>query len=168
MDINSLKVRLEECLAKFRYVQDETADIENIHFISLVKDKTILRVRNLCALIEIPDYIDSAKNARNFIRNVEQILLKRYGEAILWKELEICLVILCNNQIFGMLKEKEGMNLELIGFTMNSLLGSCFVDKEKHGNFASSTWGLYFSGEHFKSVNSAVKQWCEDQKSPQS
>ncbi len=82
----------------------------------------------------------------------------------MWKELEMCFVVLCNSELYGSLENNKGKTFNQAGFSLNALLGTSIVNKVNFNTFATSTWGLHFSGDHFKAVNNVVEQWCKDRK----
>ena len=158
--IQSLNAKLEE----FQYGSDTEISIPNVQYISYVKEKSFFKVKNLCAMIDMPNDIVDDSKANSFFTVLKKSLLKQYGDAFLWKELEMCFVVLCNNELYKLLESNQGKTMEKVGFSLNALLGTSFVNKVNFNTFATSTWGLHFSGNHFKAVISVVEQWCKDRK----
>jgi len=158
--IQSLNAKLEE----FQYGSDTEISIPNVQYISYVKEKSFFKVKNLCAMIDMPNDIVDDSKANSFFTVLKKSLLKQYGDAFLWKELEMCFVVLCNNELYKLLESNQGKTMEKVGFSLNALLGTSFVNKVNFNTFATSTWGLHFSGDHFKAVISVVEQWCKDRK----
>jgi len=159
---------LNKQLERFKYAMKDDIAIPDVGYISYVKNPHPLKVRNLCALMDVPDSIKETGAAKNFFNSIRNNLLLKYGNAFLWKELEICFVVGCENDLYQNLKEDGGKILVHEGFSLNAMLGTSFINRKNFDCFHHSTWGLYFSGEHFKVVKEVVEQWCNRQKNGQS
>ena len=66
--------------------------------------------------------------------------------------------------LFKALKDNDGKIMSETSFSLSAMLGTCFINKEVVDSFSVSTWGIYFSGDHFKAVDKIVKQWSEEKK----
>jgi hypothetical protein len=159
--IEQLHSRLEE----FEYTAEDEISFLDAVYISYVKNASILKVRNLCALLEMPGAIKNTASAKVFFEDFRRCLLAKYGQAFLWKELEMCFVVVCEHDMYQLLKEDEGEVAAEAGFYLSSMMGTCFIDKTTFDYFYHSTWGLYFSGDHYKAVREVVADWCENQRS---
>jgi len=165
IDVLQLIEKLDQCLSEFEYSSDREVSIPDVRFVSYVKKHNVLKTRNLCALVDIPDNIENIEMLRKLFEYVKKSLLNKYGEAFLWKELEVCLVILCHHEAYQLIEKDDGKAAEAASFSLNAMLGTCFIDKQTLDHFERSTWGLHFSGDHFKAVSETVALWCEGQKS---
>ena len=164
VDYKDLITTLDEKLNGFNYISDPMITIPNVKYIAYIKDRSIFKVKNLCSVIDLPDNMVNLSVARNFIIFLKKSLLDQYGDAFLWKELEMCFVVLCNDRLFKALKDNDGKIMSETSFSLSAMLGTCFINKEVIDSFSVSTWGVYFSGEHFTAVNKIVKQWSNEQK----
>jgi len=164
--IDSLQLieKLDKRLAEYQYSSDREASIPDVLFVSYVKKHNVFKTRNLFAVVEIPDNVVEIEPLKRLFGSVKKSLLNKYGEAFLWKELEVCLVVLCNHEVYNLIKKDEGKVAEAASFSLNAMLGTCFIDKQTLDHYPQSTWGLHFSGNHFEAVNETVALWCEGQK----
>lgn len=163
-DFFKLTDRLTACLEPFKYTVETTTILEDVIYIAYVKNPHPLRVRNLCAVLHVPGSINDSFFAKAFFSKIRTSLLNKYGSAFLWKELEICFIVLCEPSLYKALKDTGGKAVAEAGFSLNAMMGTCFIDTAVFENFVHSTWGIYFSGEHFKAVRQAVDAWCDEQK----
>ena len=159
---------LDATLDPFAYhPEDDGIVIPDVWHIMYIKKKHPLRVRNLCALVSLPENIHTNDMARRVFSYIRKRILKQYGDAFLWKELEIIFIVLAHDDAFKALKTHEGKAVDQSGFTMSSMLGSFFINHETLECFGRSTWGIYFSSDHFKVVSDSLTQWCRDKKTTQ-
>ena len=155
---------ITEGLQKFGYVVSEDIIHDGVDYIAFVENPPPLKVRNLCAVLTPPGVVRSNAAARAFFSKVRKGLLNKYGNAVLWKELEICWVVRCDNEVFDELKQNEGKAVAEAQFSLNAMMGTIFVNTKTFEYFEHSTWGLYFSGSHFKALHQAVVDWCQENK----
>jgi len=163
-DYAQLIEQLNTQLKKFDYAQEDNIDISDASYIAYVKNPHPLKVRNLCALLEIPSVIKEDSSAKNYFKNIRHRLLNKYGDAFLWKELEMCFVVLCDHDLYNILKEDGGKAVIQASFSLIAMIGTCFIDKTTFDNFNQSTWGIHFSGDHYTAVRETVANWCKQQK----
>jgi len=149
-------------LEKFNYSREAAVPISNVHYIAYIKKGGILSIKNLCAVVEVPDHVESNTAAKEYFGNIKKMLLQKYGDAFLWKELEMCFVVICSEKLYDILKVDEGNAVDQASFSLNAMLGTSFINRKTLENFPHSTWGLYFSGDHFKAVLEAVDQFCKN------
>jgi len=159
--------QLNTQLEKFKYAAEDEIVIPNVIYISYVKNPQVPQARNLCALLDMPSTIKKNSSAKSFFKNLRRSLLTKYGTAFLWKELEMCFIVVCEHDIYQILEKDGGNAVSEAGFYLTSLMGTCFIDKTTFDHFNQSTWGIYFSGEHYKAVRETVAVWCEQQKKAQ-
>ena len=164
IDYTSLIQALDTKLNEFNYINEPLIAIPNVKYVSYVKDRGIFKVKNLCSVIDLPDNMLDISTAKNFMKFLKKSLLDQYGDAFLWKELEMCFVVLCTDTLYKVLKDNDGKIMNEASFSLNAMLGACFINKEVMDSFSMSTWGIYFSGDHFKAVDKIVKQWSEEKK----
>jgi len=163
-DYAQLTEQLTTQLEKFDYVREDNIVTSDVSYVLYVVNPPLLKVRNLCALLEIPSVIKENSSAKSYFKNVQNSLLIKYGDALLWKELEMCFVVLCDHDLYGILKEDGGKAVIQASFSLNAMIGTCFIDKTTFDNFDQSTWGIYFSGDHYTTVRETVANWCKQQK----
>jgi len=164
MEFSDLIVTLNARLKEFNYAEDPKITIPNIHYISYIKDRSIFKVKNLCAVIDLPGNMVDLNTAGNFVKFLKKSLLDQYGDAFLWKELEMCFVVFCNSRLYKLLEESNGKIMNETSFSLSAMLGTFFINKETLESFSISTWGIYFSGDHFKAIDQIVKQWRDQKK----
>lgn len=163
-DYTELIEKIDKKLAEFQYGRDLEVFIPHVQYIAYVQNPGLFKVKNLCAVINMPADIRDILTAKRFFEFIRKSLLDKYGDAFLWKELEICFVVLCEHKLFEIFKADDGKAVDQASFSLNAMLGTCFVDRENLDYFARSTWGIYFSGEHFRALNTIVSEWCEGKK----
>ncbi|MBN1869601.1 MAG: hypothetical protein JW847_03375 [Candidatus Omnitrophica bacterium] len=164
IDYTDLIIALDNKLKEFNYVMDPQITIPNIQYVSYINDRSIFKVKNLCSVIDLPDNMIDLNTARNFMQFLKKSLLEQYGDAFLWKELEMCFVVLCNDKLYASLKNNNGKIMDETSFSLSAMLGTCFINKEAIDAFSVSTWGVYFSGDHFKAIDGIVKRWSDEKK----
>lgn len=155
--------QLNAQLLKFEYTAEDETNTSDVRYVSYIKNPHPLKVRNLCALIDLPSTITENTLARSFFHDLRSHLLKKYGNAFFWKELEICFVVVCENNIYQILKKDGGNAVSEAGFYLSSMMGTSFIDKTTFDCFHHSSWGLYFSSIHHKAIRETVTVWCEQQ-----
>ena len=155
--------RLNTKLTEFKYSRNTVISIPSVHYITLIKQKNLFKCKNLCAFIEIPSKITDIITARYFLEFLKKCLLNQFGNALLWKELEMFFIVSCDTKLYEILKQDEGKLMNQTSFSLIALLGVCVIDKNTLDSFARSTWGLHFSGEHFSAINEIVTQFCDGQ-----
>jgi hypothetical protein len=164
IDYTGLISSLDINLSEFNYINEPMISIPNIEYIGYIKDRNIFKVKNLCSVIDLPDNMTDINTAKNFIKFLKKSLLEQYGDAFLWKELEMCFVVLCNNTLYNLVKANGGKFMNEASFSLNAMLGTCFINKKNVDKFSFSTWGLYFSGDHFSAVDDIVDKWIKEVK----
>ncbi len=147
-------------LEKFDYAKEDNNIFSNVRYITYIRKPHPLKVRNLVAVLDMPSEIIKNLEAKTYFQDIRSSLLLKYGDAFLWKELEICFVVLCEHNLYSILKEDEGKAVAQAGFSLNSMMGTCFINKTTFENFNQSTWGIYFSGDHYTAIRETVNQWC--------
>jgi len=164
IDYSELIQRLSTKLEEFQYVSDTEILIPNVQYISYRKSNEILKAKNLCTLIDMPDNMVDYTSSKDFFGYLKKSLVKQYGDAFLWKELEMFFVVLCGTKLYELWESDQGKVVNQVSFSLNSLIGTCFVNKGNFDTFAVSTWGVYYSGDHFKAIKNTVEHWCKDRK----
>jgi len=164
IDKQELILEVNKLLNPFSYLPDDKIQISDVWHITYTKDKHPLKVRNLCALVSLPQYVESDNEAKGVFTYIRSDILKEYGDAIIWKELEIIFIVLCGSNAFKSFKENDGKAVDESGFTMSSMLGAFFINRDSLECFAHSKWGVYFSAEHFKAINSGLTHWCDQKR----
>ncbi|MBZ0165255.1 MAG: hypothetical protein K8I00_00510 [Candidatus Omnitrophica bacterium] len=157
--------RITEGLKPYGYVESRDTIHDGVDYIAYVENPPPLKVRNLCAVLKPPSVVRSNAAAKAFFSKVRNGLLNKYGNAIIWKELEICFVVLCEDEIYQEMKSDDGKASAEAQFSLNAMMGTVFVNTSTFEHFEHSTWGLYFSGNHYKALNKVVEDWCAEQKS---
>ena len=163
-ELDEINYLIGNSLERYSYLVERNITIPNVQYLSYVRNPQILRARNLFAILEVPGNVLENATAKHFFSFVRKSLLDKYGDAFLWKELELIFVVFCGNQLYEVIKNDEGRSVDVASFSLNAMVGSCFINKVTFDYFAHSTWGLYFSGDHFNVVREIVEQWCEEKK----
>ena len=158
--------QLDEKLKTLHYSEADRHGIPNVSFVSYIKNPQTFKVRNLCAVLDLPDDTTDQKTAQRFFDFVRKSLLDKYGEALLWKELEVSLVIICGHELFEIVYKKDGKMIHEPSFAMSSIMGACFIDRQTYDHISYHTFGLFFSSDHFKAIDAVVTQFCNKQKNP--
>ena len=158
--IEAINTKLKE----FEYTEEPNISIANVLYISYVKVKNPFKVRNLCALISLPVDVQDIKTAKRVLDTVRRSILNQYGEAFLWKELEMVYIILADSNLYKLLEIDDGKVVDESGFSLNAMLGSSFINKDNYDNFSHSNWGVYFSSRHFKELKIIIENWCAQKK----
>ncbi len=68
IDYTSLITDLDEKLSEYHYVSDSEIVIPNVQYISYIKDKSIFKVKNLCAVIDLPGNMIDIGTTKHFIQ----------------------------------------------------------------------------------------------------
>ena len=163
-DYSILIEKIDQQLQQYGYCRDNDHVIPNALYISYVKNPEMFTVRNLCAIVDIPYNLVSKDSLGRYFDFMRKNILTEYGEAFLWKELEFCMVVLCSPEAFEITKQDEAQLVEAVSFSLNSMLGCCFINKSTLDSYCRSNWGLFFCGDHFKTISSAVDEWCKNKK----
>lgn len=164
IDFEDLKVLLSNCLEELSYKEETKITIPDVKYIAHTEGTKLLKVKHLFAIIDVPDNIVELKTAKHFFTFIRSSLLDNYGDAVLWKELEISFIVISDNELYEIIKTDEGKVVDVASFSMNSMLGVCFIDKSNLNYFLHSTWGLYFSGDDFKAIAAVTEKWIEGKK----
>src|SRR6185295_18590907 len=99
-DYSTLTAHVHERLKSYEYVQDHDHIIPNALYISCIRDRGLFMVRNACAILDIPNNLLREEALERYFTYIRSNLLSEYGEAFIWKELEFCLVGICNPEAF--------------------------------------------------------------------
>ena len=154
---------LKENLYAYRYTEYDEGIINGIHFVAIIKTPRRWLVRHLCAIVEIPDNITNASLFKQFFPQIRKSLTIKYAKFPWWKELGTFLVFFCEDGLYKRLTGIEGGFKDRTGLHMNVILGTCFINKVTLESSIDSTWGLWYSGKHYRAIRAAVTQWCEVQ-----
>jgi len=163
-DYSTLVDHIHQQLKPYEYVLDTDHVIPNALYISYIRDHGIFMVRNVCAVLDIPDNLTRTEPLKRYFHYIRTNLLHEYGEAFIWKELEFCLVGICSDQAFQEIRDSEAKLVEAVSFSFNSLLGCCFINRSNLDLYVHSTWGLFFSGTHYKAIRQSVEEWCNKER----
>ena len=155
---------IDDVLKNSGYVSDMGITVPDVRAIYFVKKPLVLKVRNLCAFIDLPEIIVDPKTAREYFEFVRKCLMQKYGDAFLWKELELCFIVFCEDASFKMLKVEGDKVVQKASFELNAMLGTFFINKTNYDVILQSTWGLHFSGQHLTALKDQVFTWCNKQK----
>lgn len=164
---NQLVDLLKENLSKYRYTEYDEGLNNGIQFIAILKTPRRWLVRYICAITEIPDNITNTSLFKNFFAQIRKSLTNKYAKFPWWKELGAFLVFFCKNRLYNELTRIEGGFKDRTGLHMNVILGTCFINKVTFETSTESTWGLWYSGKHYRAICAVVTQWCNvQQKKP--
>jgi len=158
---NDLIDSLSGALAPYGYTRVETGENQGIPFVAKFMTPRRWTVRYVCALVRLPEEATELAAWISFHEDLRKSLAKQYARFPWWKELGTYTVLLCNSDQFDRL-EPELLNFkDRTGFHMNVMLGTRAVDTNAFRTSADSTWGLFYSGDHFGALGETVRQWCE-------
>ena len=155
---------IDNVLKKNGYISDLQITVPDVRAIYFVKQPLVLKVRNLCAFIDLPEVIKDRKTAKEYFDFIQKCLMQKYGDAFLWKELELTFIVFCEDKSFQMLKKEGDKVVHKASFELNAMLGTFFINKTNYDVVLQSTWGLHFSGRHLKILKDKVFTWCHKQK----
>jgi len=155
---------IDDVLKKTGYVSDLEITVPDVRSVYFVQKPLILKVRNLCAFIELPKVIVDRATAREHFEFIRKSLMQKYGDAFLWKELELCFIVFCEDKSYRMLKAEGDKVVQKSSFQLNAMLGTFFINKTTYEVILQTTWGLHFSPEHLKILKDIIFSWCEKQK----
>ena len=164
MNFTLLVELLKENLSEYRYTEYDEGINNSIHFVAIIKTPRRWLVRYLCAIVEIPDNITNPSLFKQFLSQVRKSLTSKYAKFPWYKELGTFLVFFCEDGLYKKLTGIEGDFKDRTGFHMNVILGTCFINEGTFETSTDSTWGLWYSGKHYRAIRAAVTQWCEVQK----
>lgn len=156
-----LSTMLEKSLLKHDYVDSDDNIFDNLPFQKIIKTERKFGVRYLCAVIEIPDNILTDSDFGDFFGLIRNTLTKKYARFPYLKELGTYLVILCDNSVYGNLRDKNKLFIDRTGLHMNTKLGTCIINKDTLDYNNSVTWGLFHSGKHFDSILKTISEWSK-------
>jgi len=146
------------------YTSDMDITVPGVRTIYFVQRPLIMKVRNLCAFIDLPEVILDWKTAREFFEFIRRSLMQKYGDAVLWKELELCFIVFCEAKSFKMLETDGDKVVKKGSFELESMLGTFFINKENYNVLVHSPKGLHFSKDHLNKIKDHVFKWCQAQK----
>ncbi|OGX36399.1 MAG: hypothetical protein A3C36_02185 [Omnitrophica WOR_2 bacterium RIFCSPHIGHO2_02_FULL_52_10] len=155
---------LDDVLKNTGYVSDMEIAVPDVRAIYFVRKPLVLKVRNLCAFIDLPEVIMDRNTAKEYFEFIRKCLMQKYGDAFLWKELELCFIVFCEDESFKMLKEEGDKVVHKASFELNAMLGTFFINKSNYDVILQSTWGLHFSGQHLQAFKDLIFTWCNKQK----
>ncbi len=158
---NQLVNALRNGLKKHGYTEFYKGLIKNVQFMAIMKTPRQGMVSYICAVVYVPNSVSDVHMMRKFFNKIRRSLTSQYAKLPLLKELGTFLVLFCNHKLYENLQGKEWRFKDITGIHINVILGTCFIDKQTLTTSASSTWGLFYSGKHFKTICTILKQWCK-------
>ncbi len=90
-------------------------------------------------------------------------LIKKYVKYPIFKNLGTYLIFLCSHKFYEEVSNEANQFKDRTGIHINVILGTAFVDEELFQHTTNSTWGLFYSGTHYKTILSNVDNWCKEQ-----
>jgi len=140
----------------------EEADRDTL-FEAIFKTKKFLATRYLCSVITVPDDIDEVEHFEQLYLKVRKKLIKQYVKFPTFKDLGTYLVFICSHKFYEKIKNEAHEFKDKTGIHVNVILGTAFVDIEKCRYTSNCTWGLFYSGGHFKTIVNDVDTWSKRQ-----
>jgi len=147
----------------YRYTEHNEGLINDVQFTAILKTQKKWSVQYICAVVEVPQNISHVPGIEQFFAQVRKSLGAKYASFPWWKSLGTYVVLSCDHELYEKLCNAGEMFKDRTGLHMNVMLGICLVDRETLDNSTDSTWGLLYSGGHYRAICDAVSQWCEDQ-----
>ncbi len=120
-------------------------------------------VRYVCVVHEIPASVTNAAMLTDLFNQIRRQLFVQYARFPYWKELGTFLVLLCSHEQYEQLAIHAGKLKDRSGLHGNVMLGTILIDGENFQSSADTTWGLYYSGQHFVAITQTVQEWCKEQ-----
>jgi|GEM_PF-5195057 len=117
--------------------------------------------RYCCAIFEIPDSVGTASEGREIFRRIREAVSRGTGDKQLWKGIGTYAVWLCGHELYQALKGHLSKLKDRTGLHSNVMLGTILIDREQFVSSSESTWGLVYSGSHFKIISEVVNAWCK-------
>lgn len=146
----------------YEFIAHTNQSLNNIDFVGCVMTSRRWMTRYICGIIEIPKDLISQKDMFAYADKALKTLSDQYAQFPYWKELGTYLVVLCNARQYKNLLVSEGEFKHKSGFHTNVWLGTILIDKDNSQTMGQSTWGLYYSGKHYKAIKMSVETWCEE------
>lgn len=143
------------------YSRCEKGELDGIPFLARIMTPREWMVRQMCAVLRVPAEVADAPACKEFVEDARRSLTRRYARFPWFKELGTFYVLLCESQLFQELSTSGHQFKDRTGLHMNVLLGTCIVDVENYRFCTHATWGLLYSGKHFRAMEDVVRQWCE-------
>lgn len=153
---------LETALYDFGYRKRDDTIADRIPCISCFLTPRIMLTRYGCAVVELPEHVRDIDSATDFFRYLRKALTRTYAKFPWWKEIGVFLVLLCRAEVYTNAVPHLHRFIDKTGDHATIILGTIFVDQENFQSEGRSTWGLFYSKGHYKSINTAVTQWCKD------
>ncbi len=152
---------LEEKLKGSGYKDRFVGSIGDFPFMGVLSASRVrgMGAKYLCAIVDVPEHIGSIKELESLFSSIRNALIKKYGILV-----GTYLILLCNNNVNKKVSGSEGNFKDLTGMHLNVMLGTIFVNKETFNFGGEKTWGLFYSGSHFKNMRVALVEWCDSQK----
>jgi len=167
MDYQDLVDSVRDSLAQYQYTEPcDILSIEGVEGVVLATRRR-LTVRYLCGVFCLPEGFDTVGQAKTLFGAIRNGFTKRYARFPYWKELGTYLVWICSSGLFDDAQGRMGHFKDKTGLHMNVMLGMVLVDREKFTTSTDCTWGLAYSGKHFRAIGAAVSEWCERQRGEQ-
>lgn len=150
--VEALKNRLLE----FNYSESDCTLINDILFQSIIKTPRKHGVRYLCSVLNVPKEISDIADLQDYFELIRKNLSYKYAWSPFWKELGTYMILFCEPELFAKLNGKETLFVDKTGFHSNIILGIFFINNVSFENLACSTWGLLYSGKHFKAIKDTI------------
>ena len=156
--IDTLKNRL----AEYNYKKSDSGLINGISF-NLVLRTAREKLRLLCVVAEVPENVVDIEDLQDFFERIRTSLTMQYAWSPSWKELGTFTILTCKHDLFVQIKGNEALFVDKTGFHSNVMLGTLFIDSDTFEHLQKTTWGLFYSGKHFKAIENEVTEWCQSQ-----
>ena len=158
--IDTLKNRL----AEYNYNKSDSGLINGISFNIVLRTARKSKLRYLCAVVEVPENIADIEDVQDFFEQIRKSLTMQYTSSPPWKELGTFTILMCKHDLFVQIKGNEALFVDKTGFHSNVMLGTFFIDTGTFEHLQKTTWGLFYSGKHFKAIENEITEWCKIQR----
>ena len=159
----SLADMIADALTRYGYSERDTIEHERDTAFYFIMTPRKRMVRYLCVVSELPEKVKDQAGCLAYFEYVRSLLFRKYAKFPWFKELGTYSVFVCQNELYDQLSSANEFK-DRTGLHGNVMLGTCFVETMNFRNSTDSTWGLYYSGEHFGAISEAVRQWCSQRK----
>jgi hypothetical protein len=159
----SLIYSIEENLEPYNYIDHQQIYIDKEISAVIIATPRLWATRYICIITDIPKNTENISDANIFFSKLRKKLISKYAKFPFFKELGSFNVVLCEEHIFRMLSKSLSSFVHKTGLHINVMLGIILINKNSFEFVFDSTWGLYYSRKHFKSILKGVKSYCDNQ-----
>ena len=147
---------VKNILFKYNYNECDCTLINDMSFQSIIKTPRKHGVRYLCTILNVPKEITEIDDLQDYFELIRKNLSHKYAWSPYWKELGTYIILFCEPELYTKLNGKEKLFVDKTGFHCNIILGTFFINNIDFENLTCSTWGLFYSGKHYKAIKETI------------